>query len=712
MSLPLQFVTGVNLSADELCLGEPWEFIVERETNPFTRMPKEQRRKVMLQPTTKWNVYSAVVGLSPTQRVSKENPPARLNGLVADYDMKTSIEDVCKYLNQIDEKLLPNFIEVSLSGKIRLVWVFERSVMVHTSAFAAAFLEAIHDKMGLPTLLAGYDAASTKPAEVWTNGGEWHTIKETPLDNTFVFGVLCDVAKKSTLFGDSEIPLDQIEAEIKKRWPNRWAGDFRVDQVGVRFWDDKADAQAGCQVKPDGMLCFTGKVPFMYWRDLFGTAWCDERRAMNLGAAGKDVYFDGKDYWEEVQNHWVTLTRTDAMLMLKDRGLGDKARKGSSTSDVERVLRHIQVTNRVDGAGPLINYAPGVQEIEGRRLLNTAHLTCIVPIKGLTGTTDDFPLIWQILSGLFARPHLKPLDYFLTWLRRFYKSQINFERRMGQAIFICGPKENGKTLVCDKIIKPLVGNKSANPMQYLLGATAFNSQLFECALLAINDEDGPKSESHKQVVGQKIKALTVNPSHEYHPKFRTPIALPWTGRLVVTGNDDPASAAILPEVVDNTMDKMMFFASQPFAGEWPERDALEDQIARELPYFAWWLLNVYQPPKEILANNRNGMKSFFDPVILNLANQQMFSYNLAELLQAWMQVATVFSDGGVKFWTGTPTSLLSELSTCATLEAVSREWTTAKIAKSLTGLARQADSGVEFHGDTGREFKITPKIKS
>ena len=159
----------------------------------------------------------------------------------------------------------------------------------------------------------------------------------------------------------------------------------------------------------------------------------------------------------------------------------------------------------------------------------------------------------------------------------------------------------------------------------------------------------------------KMKGLVVNPVHKFHAKFEKPVTIDWIGRIFISLNDDPGSVGMLMEVDQNTSDKQMFFASQPYNGTFPPQDELEVIIEKELPYFAYWLLNIYQPPVEVLSDDRMGVKSYFDLHILELSHQQTFASNLLELLQVWIDTDAYWGEG-VGEWTGTPTDLLDALS--------------------------------------------------
>ncbi len=712
----LKLVSSSNLStAHGLAELYPWEFAVAPPLLEKVRaMKKPQRRDWLLRPETKWQTYSGLVGLSKFSRIGTDNPAQGMRALVIDYDMKCSLETALSFINQLPEEHRPNFLEVSIGKKVRLVWMFERELLCAGNAHCAALLKTFIEKLKLENLLPGFDEASVKPSEFWTNGGEWFTLRAHPLSWTLIFGIACDASKKLPLFSTAEVPMEKLAEEVAKRYPSRWQGEFAVDNLGVRFWDEHADCPTGCQVKPDGMLCFTGKQPFVTWAEIFGRAWVDEQRALNLGQAAENLYFDGRNYWELAGGRWVNIGRTDAMLALKDKGLSDKAPRGAPISDAERVLRHIQQDNRIDGAAPLINYRPGIVQLDGQRILNVSTARALEPVQGTGKPETDFPWIWYFMNGHFARPEGQPLHYFLATLQRGYRSIRYYEPKMGQALFVCGPRSNGKTLLCLRIVAPLLGNRVANPYSYFVGDTSFNDELFSATLLAINDEESPRSEAARQSLIAKIKAHVVNPTHTYHPKFCSKVTVYWTGRIFITLNDDAMSVGLLPEVNSNTQDKMMFFASKEYDGVWDDNAVVEARIAAELPKFAWWLDKVYVPPDFVLAPGRVGVKSYFDPVILDLSRQQNFAFNLLELLRSWISTDACWSEetNAQGVWLGTPTDLLAAMSGNDCLDSIVRAWDVNRIAKSLMTLDRAEASGVELvSGTAGQRFFRLTKSK-
>lgn len=681
---------------------KPWDWKLPANYEAIKQLPKPKRRQYMMRQDANWNIYSSVRGLAANQRVSKLNPPVGLNGLVADYDMVSDLPTICNYLGQIPAAFWPTYIEFSLSGKVRLVWTFERELLVSSSEHCAEIIKELFKEMNVPTLLPGYDANSEKPAEVWTNGGTWANLEGSkPLSWAFVFGMAVKASKR-VRNGSCEIPFERIAEEVRLRFPNTWVGDFTIDATGVRFWDPKADNATGCQIKPDGMLCFTGNVPFMKWADIFGKEWVQTQQVLNVERAAAGLWFDGKDYWtERSKDSWMPISRADAVTRLKVNGVSDKIPKGTTSSEVDRVLIGIQQQNYILGAGPFINYPPGIITLDDQRVLNISTLKLVVPVKG---DVEHFPFLWNFLTGFFAHSEAQPLHHFLAWTQRYLRALSTHQRLMGQALFLCGPRDSGKTLISERILKPLFGNKTANPFEFFVGDTTWNDDIFKATLLTINDEDAPKNDAARTKFLSRVKAIVVNPFHRHSARFRTSLTVEWCGRFIATLNDEPGAVGLLPEVNHSTEDKMMFFRAVPYAGKWGSQKETEAHIARELPYFAWWLLNEYEAPDEVLVNGRLGVRHYYDPDILKIARQQAFSFNLSELIREWVTTSSGWEDRTE--WTGTPTTLLSELNMNDATNSVARGWHQQSISRSLTTLARTENSGVTFDAENSRIFII------
>jgi hypothetical protein len=705
----LPLFVAKNLVDPELVIAKPWNWLVN---DTFDGVDKKIRRKIMLQAECDWLAYSGFRAQVPTSRISKDNPGVAMRAIVIDYDSRTSPEDAERLINEnLPPELRPNLLEVSLSDKLRLVWCMEREIMFISPAHQQEIIATFKRKLKLDTLLAGYDENSEKPSEMWTAGKEWFYLdKKEPLSAAIIAGIQMQAGKKTSLYNHSDVPLADIAAELEARFPGRWAGDFKLDAVGVRFWDAEADNVTGCQVKPDGMLCFTGTVPFVKWDQIFGKVWCDEKRILKLGNGAKGMYTDGKTYFEVVNGMQVDSNKDAIITRLKSAGLSDKVEKGQTQSEIGELLNYIQTVNRVLGAAPMINYPPGIVEIENERILNLSALKPTQPVKPPRSFKEDAPFLhWFFVEHKCVG---EGTDHLLFWTLRSSQNYRYFRRELGQAIFICGPVNSGKTLLNMRILAPLLGGKTSDPMKYLMGETGFTDDLFSAGLLAVNDSDYPKNEALRLKVLQGYKDWVVNPKHVYHPKFQKKLSIESVSRICATLNDSADAAGALPEVNISTQDKFMFFRMKAVPpGTFPSKTELEATIARELPYFIWWLENEWQCPPEILLpdGERTGCTSYYDPFILKMSQTQTYSSNLLEILNLFISVHEDFQEGACGFFEGSPTDILSALQRCNETATISKEWKQQMMARNLLGLSKIKGSGVSLARDeSGRYFRIVP----
>lgn len=653
-----------------------------------------------------WLVYSPVRATVPTAYVESSNPAAGVRGMVLDYDVPFIEAHLMKVLNRLDDELRPQFVEKTLSGNFRLVWVFGRDVPVPDSAFIELLWRSLCDRIKPFDLHPGLDSASFKPFQRWTSGIDWGSLTNHDyLPESVLMEALWDVGAKYKQEAKGEIPIEKIAAEIEARFPGAWKGDFVLGARGPRFWDPSADNPMGCMVKPDGFICFTGPKPLVTWEELLGADWVRKTREDRLSDATANIYFDGRVYWHLVgDNLWKPRSREDTTLELQDRGFDNKVTRGRTISDCGRLLNLIQTSNRIDAAVSLVNRPPGLNKVRQHRVLNITRVQALAPAAG-TCTTDDFPWLWEFLSGLFACPEQRPLEHFLAWLQRAYVALLERRPYMGQALFICGPRQNGKTLLALKIVAPLLGETYADPFDYLTGRTTFNSELFESFLWVLNDADSPR-DGEKGSVLSKIKDTVVNPTHQSHRKFGDKAQVDWQGRLIVTLNDDPASVGLLPEVNSNTADKLCFFASQAYGKAFPPNHVIESTLDKELPKFARWLL-TWKPPEDVVENSRVGVHSYFDPHVLETSRRQSYSYNFRELLQNWVRASWAAEEVSKVL---TPTELMAHLNSCDPVSALARDWKVPVAARALTTLARDERSGVTYNGGNDRSFTIHKHI--
>lgn len=704
--------TFPNLGASGGVEKYPWEEISKAlERSPqFLNLGKAERLAKLNTQQVDWPVYSCVRSMNPGLVASKDNAPMAIRAVALDYDTSMfRAEQIASLLfRNMDSTFLPQFVEMTLGGNFRLLYVFEKEILAPDATFVKAFFQRFFKRINAQTLFTSFDKKSGDPYERWTAGKKWLPVSKSAFPHSIALALATETAGEYKAADTVEVPLHVIKQEIDARWPGKFHGEFREGAQTVRFWDPEADCPTGAIVKPDGFLCFTGFKPFVSWGDLLGFDWVARQKEDKVTHAIGGIYFDGRAYWKDGgDTGWAQISREDIMLQFKANGFSAKTPKGATISPAETLLNTVQIQNRVNAAVPLINYRPGIVTLKSQRFLNTSSLQALIPEEGLPGNPEEeFPFTWTFLNGLFARPENKPLEHFLAWLKRSYIAFKDYRKDSGQVVFLCGPKANGKTLLTMRIVNPLLGDRDGDPYEFLIGG-GFNSDLFECGLWAINDAHAPRNQGESGSVLAKIKNVAVNTSHTYHKKFGLQTSVERIGRLMVTLNDDPQAVSMLPEVTPSTEDKMSFFASKQYGGTFGSNHDVEKTLRQELPFFARWLLN-WQPPAVVLTNDRMGVESFYDPEILKHSRQQTYWHNFLELINVWK---TSLNGQNEVFepWTGTATELLGYLTTNPVTDKVAQNWKVGSAAKALTALAADSTSGISLdNSGTERIFTIVP----
>ncbi len=710
-----------NLKAVALDPGEPWEFIV-LDDNPvkaeLLSVSKTERRQLILKPNYNWQVYAAFESLSGNLRIDDTAPAKRMLALVVDFDKASSIDKVLERLEEWHESVgkllpLPNYVERTLSGNIRLIWVFERPVNLPSPAFASDFWDILRERLQFDKILLGYDEASKKPSQLWTNGGEWADLDQPPVAWEWLLGLMMEVSKRAAHEGKTTIPLELIAAEFQKRWPDKWKGDFKLDETGVRVWDEEADNPSGCQIKLDGMLCFTGRFPFRSWSAILGSEWVKKHTELNDGKIIEEFRYAYKDrdYYQLENGIWTSMNKEDISMRLRNRGVSGKIPKGEQSSQMDGLLEMIQSQQKVLGVGPIVSQPPGVIIHKGEKWINTADIRVVQAVKGPNGDWSDCPFICRIEEGLNTDKRGIALATLRAWNLRTWQSQRDYKRLMGQAIYLCGQRNTGKTLYATHVQAAMVGGTYSNPFRYFTGQTNFNIQLFGCPILMVNDEEAPSTDAERRKLHARIKSSVVNPTQEIEAKFHTPTIVDWTGRIIWTLNDDAGDVYQFPEVTPSIEDKVMFFRMLNTGIQWGERNEIEATIRKELPHYLWCLENIFVAPKEIIEPGRMGLKSYFDPMLRKWSMQNTDQYSVLELLEEWIKIDDywVTDDGNPtdnEVWMGSSAQLLPKLHSHDQLKPLLHGVTSRNLPKSLTALSKLSHTGVSIDLDSRRQFVI------
>jgi hypothetical protein len=485
-----------------------------------------------------------------------------------------------------------------------------------------------------------------------------------------------------------------VADELERRFPGRWPGPFEDGARGPRFWDESADSPGAAIVRPSGMQCFTGPKPFVSWGEIFGRKFTDEFRASTIGAAINGTWFDGRDYWLQIGGVWRLFKKADISLHLRvAHTISDERPGGATASPLDIALEQIHQNRCLDGAAPFVFRRDHLIHFGGKRYLNISRSRIIEPVAGEGEWGDGFPWIADFLAGLFDPD--EQLDFFLSWMAYAYRHALAGKPKNGQAIFLAGDVNQGKTLVSNVLIGGLFGGHM-DASDYLLGESRFNKELFEVGVWSVDDTVPSSDPKKQQLYSAMLKKIPANYAFQYHPKFRDQIMLPWAGRVVITCNADPESIRILPDVEMSILDKICLFRIR--TAERNFTDAA-DHIRAELPAFARWLRD-YDPPFHCQGDVRFGVRCYHHAALIETARQSGNTAGFIELLERFLR--SWFSNPGLSEWTGTATDLLAEMMADESTKHVAAKYTPDQIGRRLGQLKGQGYP-INYGRDTARQ---------
>jgi len=144
---------------------------------------------------------------------------------------------------------------------------------------------------------------------------------------------------------------------------------------------------------------------------------------------------------------------------------------------------------------------------------------------------------------------------------------------------------------------------------------------------------------------------------EYMAKYADAMSVPWTGRVIMSLNEDANSLSVIPALDSSNRDKIMALRiSDKATSSFPPNHVLEDIIEQELPHFARWLLD-HQPHEDIMDGPaRFGVVSFIDEKIAEAAYDNSSRSSVAELVDWFAKQARNYTDDIE--WRGTLTEFL------------------------------------------------------
>lgn len=651
----MSFYAVSNLTSKTLAPCEPWTFSGD-DPGEKVRLSKQDRQLWYRSASTHWMFYSPIEPINNQQRCGKDNPPHKIHGFAADFDLP--LPDA-----RIDEaiagmKYKPQWCERSLGGNARLVWLLPFPILLDSYAHAIFILQQAETWLGLG-LLPGLDSgAFTDPSRLLCAGLSWRSTGHTGITEIELQAFLVKTGldfRFTPLTKNNAIPLDVIEKALREKYENsfNWPSDFSLDSGGPSFWIPESTSPMSARVRSEGMFTFSAHATkaFYPWSDLLGPEFCQQYADTALSTATKDIFFDGKSFWRKIKGSFEACAEKEMTNFFRvNCGMSPKPDK-SGTSAIDKAFAHIYEEGRVEGAAPFLFRPHGRIVYQGKPVLNIASTQVMQPAS----EPGPYPFLAEFLPRLFVTQ--EQYDHWRAWFRYFYQSGIENKPRPGQAIFMLGPPGIGKGFCSHEIVGKAMGGFS-DASAFLVHGDGFGSENFHKPVLAVDDESSAGSHLAHERFGAMVKKIVANQEHRFHQKFRVPTVVEWQGRIIVTLNLDYQSTRIMVSLDNSNLDKINIFrcsSDETLRSIFPERYELQDRMRTELPNFLRDLVD-WEPPETIRRDGRFGFKSYHDPELIDQSHQTSRSAPFREILLE--EIANYFqSSPEATEWRGTITQL-------------------------------------------------------
>ena len=648
-----------NLVSQSLFACDPWAFKGTENITAQIRHDKQARQEFYNNQNTRHCFYTAFEASNPNQRPTKQNNPVRmLHGFAVDYDVAIPDARVDEAVAAMNVK--PAWVERSLGGGVRLVWTFEKPILLVNHDHATFLLQRAVKWLNLD-MLPGLDSgAFTDPTRLLCNGLVWRPTGHGPVPSTDTqaFFIECAARYRFPEDKEAEIPLDIVEKTMRDRYPKfNWPVEFALESQGPSFWVEGSTSPLSAIVKRGGMFTFSAHAskPFFSWADLLGTEFTSKFKADLMSRATDDVWWDSKSFWMKKDGVYTPVGEREMERYLRVccRLSGKSNKEGVSQVDIAVV--HIQREQAIEKAAPFVGRPTGITFHQGKRKLNLWVNNCVRPADELSewGDGGKFPLCSTILDRLF-NPSTQ-LPHFLAWWKHYYNSILNEVPMPGQNVILMGGVNVGKTWTNRNMVGASVGG-FADASNYLVHGGSFNEHLFYHAHWAVDDEAMAESEQARINFTTACKRMAANADFETNAKFLKQGATEWMGRLVITSNLDFISSRNIGTLDNSSGDKTHLFRCAEAAGtHFPARTVLTATTAAELPYLLRWLLE-WTPPQHVIPDVRYGFRSYHEPSLREQAYQSSKTAPFFELLN---EALTIFfkDNPSVNEWRGTVTQI-------------------------------------------------------
>jgi hypothetical protein len=316
-------------------------------------------------------------------------------------------------------------------------------------------------------------------------------------------------------------------------------------------------------------------------------------------------------WYRKTRRGWDKVTREDIATHLIRQGVSSRYGKEDELSGVDLVMDNCIDYWMVDYAQEIAGYiAPGQYAI-GNKIALVTRGASFIELK--QGTEEDFLDLYLFFKHAFTEP--LQFDAWLGWLEqavRVLRTAVPPAWAHGLALLLIGDPGIGKTSLQHLITLALAG-RATDPKIFFKGDSTFNSQLAENEHWMMADPGHKGTKAERDSFLSNLKESVANVWMGCHPKGEKEITIPTYRRSSISLNPDKMALAILQGMEPGTLEKTLILDFKDAGkyrpdgpggmryGEWHER------MVAQLPYFLYWLLNVYTVP-EALRDSRYGVR--------------------------------------------------------------------------------------------------------
>lgn len=362
-------------------------------------------------------------------------------------------------------------------------------------------------------------------------------------------------------------------------------------------------------------------------------------------------------YWKlQDDGKYLVYSEKEYKLLAKLDGIAtEKINPKQEVTEFEALCAELQTLRRIDFAGLIGGRTAGALEGEGsKRILCTESINLVQPkdpgiehAKLYDFAAWRFPICGNILGQAFKGKDPETgethdqVDRILTWLKDAIERPHYQLVRNGLASFLVGPPGSGKSLWLD-IVDELLGRRKTSPHKYGSGEDNFNGEHAEANLLAADDESHHTDFKNRTRFGAFVKQVVAVSGRRIRGLHKEAITLYLIQSLIVVCNPGPAMQ-VLPPLTDDLIDKVLALYFHPVDFESlgfdlpHEREKFRKAISDELPYLVHYLLNVWQPSKEMTG--RFGCAAWAHPSILRELRSFEFSSRLEEFISRFLETS-------------------------------------------------------------------------